>query len=139
MEQSKETSSESNDYEIIDELTNTPEILSYTSSMYQLSPPSEISDKLSPDNLSLTLSPLQNITPPPSPPSPSPLYQSILEGCEGAGITPEQNTKEKEKEEKENNKCILCRILQYIKFLFTTQHLPLTDDNYSSYYSHYPY
>ena len=52
MNQSKETSSESNDYEIIDELTNTPEILSYTSSMNQLSPPSEIYDKLSPDNLS---------------------------------------------------------------------------------------
>ena len=139
MEQSKETSSESNDYEIIDELTNTPEILSYTSSMDQLSPPSEISDKLSPDNLSLTLSPLQNITPPQSP-----LYQSILEGCEEAGITsdskPDKEEKEKEKEkEKENNKCILCRILQFIKFLFTTQHLPLTDDNYSSYHSHYPY
>ena len=149
MEQSKETSSESNDYEIIDALTNTPEILSYTSSINPLSSPSEISDNLSPDNLSLTLSPLQNTTSPSSPIK-SPLYQSILEGCEEAGITSESKPdKEEEKEEEEekkteilspkHSKCILCRILQFIKFIFTYEHLPLTDDHYSSYYSHWDY
>ena len=131
------SSSNNSDYEIIDELSITPELLSYTSSSDNIISPSQISESNS-KNIPLTLSPIQNLSPPQSP-----LYQSILEGCEEAGITSvKKEEKEKEKEENiipKKNKCILCRILEFIKSIFSSNESSLTDDNYSSQFSHFSY
>ena len=57
-----------------------------------------------------------------------------MEGCKEAGI----KTPDKILSPKNNN--FIYRIIKLLKYIFTTEHLPLTDDYYSNYHSgHYPY
>tara|TARA_Y100001970_G_scaffold254675_1_gene330647 strand:- start:4179 stop:4625 length:447 start_codon:yes stop_codon:yes gene_type:complete len=145
MNTTKGSPSNSSDYEIISEPSDTPDVLSYSSNENIISPnsilsPSQISEP-NLENIPLTLSPIQNTSSNSSSSSntsqfKSPLYQSILEGCEEAGLS-SQREDTPIPTPPSPKKCIFIRIIDFIKHLLSCNDHMFIEDTFNYQYTHW--
>ena len=150
MNTSKGSPSNSSDYEILNSPPDTPDVLSFQSSENIISPndniilspnqivsPSQIEEPNT-ENLSLTLSPIDNSPSESSNTSDfqSPLYQSILDGCEEAGLS-SQRKDTPIPTPPSPKKCIFIRIIDFIKHLLSCNDHMFIEDTFNYQHTHW--
>ena len=145
MNTTKGPPSNSSEYEIISEPSDTPDVMSCSSNeintpLNEIISPSQISEP-NLENVPLTLSPIQNTSSDSDSSNTSqfksPLYQSILEGCEEAGLSSQRKDTPIPTPPPPPKKCILVRIIDFIKHLLSCNDHMFIEDTFNYQYTHW--